>query len=164
MKAWWQGLNARERGVLAAGAALVLVLLLYTQVWEPFHQRFERLRATVAEGRQDLAWMRRAALELERLDRGNSPAQPRPADGRSLLTLVDQTARTAGLGAAVKRVEPQGSDQVRMRLEQVSFDELIRWLGSLEQEHGVQAVNAIVDRQAEGGRVDARLVLQGRSS
>jgi type II secretory pathway component PulM len=38
---------------------------------------------------------------------------------------------------------------------------MIRWLGSLQQEHGIAVINAVVDRQTQSGRVDARLVLQG---
>lgn len=156
-------LSVRERQVLGGGGALALALLLYALVWDPFQKELHRLRETVAQQRADLAWMRQAAADLKRLEETAPVSRTtRRRDGRSLLTLVDETARGAGLGQAVKRVEPQSGDQVRVRLEQVVFDDMIRWLGGLEQEHGVQTVDAVVDRQAAGGRVDARLTLRGR--
>jgi general secretion pathway protein M len=162
MKAWWDRLNTRERWMVSGGAALILAMILYALIWQPFQTGLERLRQTVAEQRKDLAWMRQAALEVKRLNNASAgPARQLPQAGqRSLLTLVDQTAKTAGLGNAVKRVEPQGNDRLTVQLEQVSFDELIRWLGTLERDHGIEIVNATVDRQAESGRVNARLILQ----
>lgn len=162
MKAWWEGLGQRERWLLLGGVAGTLLLLVYALVWEPFHSRLQALRHTVAEQRAEIAWMRQAASEVKRLtETVSTPQAPRRLDGRSLLTLVDQTARAAGLGSAVKRVEPQGEEMIRIRLEQVEFDEMVRWLGGLRTEYGVQIVNAIIDRQPVDGRVDARLILQG---
>jgi general secretion pathway protein M len=109
--------------------------------------------------------MQQAAQEIKRLEGTSStPNATRVSDGRSLLTLVDQTARTAGLGTTVKRVEPQGEDKLRVQMEQVSFDKMILWLSALKQEHGIAAINVIVDRQTDSDQVNARLVLQGTAS
>lgn len=165
MRSWWNQLANRERWLVGGGSGLALVLLLYTLIWQPFQGRLERLRQTVAEQRADLAWMHRAAAEVKRL--GNVPADPRPGRsqdaGRSLLIVVDQTARKAGLGTAVKRVEPQSDNKIRVWLEQVDFDQLVRWLEELRQEQGIQIANAIMDRQTSG-KVDARLILQEAGS
>jgi general secretion pathway protein M len=164
MKNWWSNLSERERWITGGGGALTLLFLLYALVWHPFHANLLNLRQTVATQRQDLAWMRQAAAEVKRLSASPAAATARQSNPQSLLTLVDQTARTAGLGTVMKRIEPQGEDKLRVQFEQVDFDQLIRWLGSLEQEHGVTSASVTLDRQAEAGRVDARLVLQGRTS
>jgi general secretion pathway protein M len=110
--------------------------------------------------------MQQTTKEIKRLESTDSGAKALQAagNGTSLLTLVDQTAKSAGLGTSVKRVEPQGDDKLRVQLEQVSFDQMILWLDSLKQEHGVVAINVIVDRQTESGQVNARLLLQGMTS
>lgn len=162
MKHWWQGLAERERRLAGGGAVLALVLLCYALVWQPFQERLKKLRQAVAEGRAELAWMRQAAPEVKRLSGLASAASAESrSGGQSLLTLVDQTARTAGLGSALTRVEPQGNEQLKVSLEKASFDTLVRWLGALEQEYGVTVVNGTVDRRSENGQVDARLTLQG---
>lgn len=159
MKAWWDTLSTRERGLLAGGVALTLLLLFYLLVWEPFQTSNRRLRQSVAEQRADLAWMRQAAQEVKRL-RGIAGAQP--TDGRSLLTLVDQTARAAGLGNTLKRVAPQGDDKLSAQLDAVEFDKLIPWLGALEQDYRITINSLSVDRTDIPGQVNARLVLGGR--
>ena len=104
--------------------------------------------------------MRQAAREIQRLS-NNASAVQSPADGRSLLTRVDQTARAAGLGAALKQITPQGDDKLNARLDAVEFDKLLLWLSALEHEHRITLINLSVDRAAAPGRVNARVILQG---
>ncbi len=157
MKAWWESLSSRERLLAVGGATLTLALLIYALAWQPFQTSHRRLRQSVAEQRAELAAMWRMAAEIKRL--GGSGGKP-PVDGRSLLTLVDQTARAAGLGAALKRVAPQGEDRLGAQFDAVEFDKLIPWLGALERDHRIAIVNLSVDRAA-AGLVNARVIVQG---
>ena len=159
MKTWWEALSARERLWVVGGLGLTLVLLCYVLVWEPLRTSHRQLQQRAAEQRADLIWMRQAAREVKRLSggAGTSPS----SDGRSLLTLVDQTARGAGLATALKRVAPQGEDKLSVQLDGVEFDKLIPWLGSLERDHRIAIVNLSVDRTTAAGLVNARIILQG---
>lgn len=159
MKAWWNSLGARERGLVGGGAVLALFMLSYAFIWEPFQSSHRRLQQWVAEQRADLAWMRQAAQDIQRLS-NNAGTQPQ-ADGRSLLTRVDQTARTAGLGAALKQITPQGDNKLNIRLDRVEFDKLLSWLDALEHEHRIALTNLSVDRTETPGWVNARVILQG---
>lgn len=167
MKTWWNGLNFRERWLVIMATVLATLLLLYQFAWTPWHKELERLRQSVAQQRTTLAWMRQAALELERLQ--STPEAPNRSkrqqdDGRSLPTLVDQTARSAGLGTVLKRVEPQGDGGIRVVLEAADFTNTIRWLVNLERNHGVRTSNAIVERHTNAGQINARLILHRSAS
>lgn len=161
MKAWWENLGARERGLIVVGTVLVMMLLSYVLAWEPLRNSDRRLRQSVAERRADLAWMRQAAEEIKRLG-GAGAARP-VADNRSLLTLVDQTARAAGLGAALKRVAPQGDDKLSAQLDGAEFDKLIPWLSALERDQAIAIISLNVDRTDAPALVNARIVLGRRS-
>lgn len=158
MKAWWETLSARERLLVIGGLGLTLALLGYALVWEPFRTSHRQLQQRVAEQRVDLIWMRQAAREVKRLS-GNAGASS-ASDGRSLLTLVDQTARAAGLTSALKRVAPQGEDKLSAQLDGVEFDKLIPWLGTLEHDHRIAIVNLSIDRANATGLVNARVILR----
>jgi len=158
MKAWWETLSARERLLVIGGLGLILALLGYALVWEPFRTSHRQLQQRVAEQRADLIWMRQAAREVKRLS-GNAGTSP-TRDGRSLLTLVDQTARAAGLASALKRVAPQGEDKLSAQLVGVEFDKLIPWLGMLEHDHRIAIVNLSIDRANATGLVNARVILR----
>ena len=81
-------------------------------------------------------------------------------DGRSLLALVDATARTSGVGEALLRVEPVAGGQVRVYFESAGFDVLVAWLEELEAQQGVRTGDVSIQRAAGVGRVDARMSLE----
>lgn len=159
MKAWWDSLSLRERGLIGGGIALTLALLIYALAWQPFQTSYRRLQHSVVEQRADLAWMQQAAQEVQRLSGTSNSGSKTANDGRSLLTRVDQTARAAGFGPALKRIAPQGENQISVQLDAVEFDKLIPWLGALERNQHILIANLTVDRTAAPGRVNARLVL-----
>jgi general secretion pathway protein M len=158
MREWLEKLEPRERLVLAVGAAVSLVLVLYAGLWYPVQSQIERLERSVAEQSATVEWMKVAAREVEQL-RSSSVAR-RAGDGGPLLTLVEQSARRAGLGTALSRVEPQGATQVRVWLEAAPFDAMIGWLGQVRESQGVEVESVVLDPQQEPGLVNARLVLQ----
>jgi general secretion pathway protein M len=159
MKAWLYSLEPRERLMLAAGTALLVLFLLYVLVWSPLHSGYETLSNTVEEQRATALWMQESAQVLTRLKRSGNNAS-RGLGGKSLLSVADSTARAGGLGQALKRVEPEGSDSVRVWLDGAPFDVLVKWLGTLNTLHGVNAESVTLERDDAAGRVNARLTLQ----
>ncbi|HHI91899.1 MAG TPA: type II secretion system protein M [Gammaproteobacteria bacterium] len=157
MKTWFNGLEANERRMLIVGGGLLLVMLLYIGIWEPLTNKVETLRISTAEQTALLTWMRSAAQEVKKL-RGRDSQQAKPASGQSLLTLVDRTAKSGRLGTALKRVQPDGDEKVGVWLESANFDDLVRWLATLETRHDVRVVSSVFQALETAGRVDARLV------
>jgi general secretion pathway protein M len=159
MREWLEGLDARERLQVMGGAALLVVFLLFVLVWLPVRTGYNNLKASVAEQRETATWMQRSAQQLAGLKRSGGAA-PAGLGGRSLLAVTDSTARAGGLGAELKRVEPEGRDSVRVWLDGASFDVLVKWLATLSSTHGIQVDSATLERSDVAGRVDARLTLQ----
>lgn len=80
--------------------------------------------------------------------------------GKSLLALADATARSGGLGDALRRVEPAGARTVKLAFESARFDVLVAWIEALATSYGVEAVELSVDRADGVGFVNARVTLQ----
>jgi general secretion pathway protein M len=172
IKLWWGQRNQRERLFLGSGAGLLVLLLCYVFFWLPFQDNLSGLRESIVRQRSDLARMQQLAGEIRYLEKRTrsvapslTPASPQPVPGAaasnpSLPTLVDQSARAAGLAGALKRVEPQNDSTLQVQFEQAGFDSLLHWLDSLLQDHGIVVINVIVSKQDAPGRVNARLVLQ----
>jgi general secretion pathway protein M len=153
---WWQRQSARDRVVLSAGALLVVLLLGWAYAWLPLQQSRTALAAEVAQAEADLVWMRSVAPELQGL-RSAGTATGLDRAGRSLLALADGTAREAGLGAAMQRIEPAGAGRVNLWFEHVPFDALVGWLESLHQRYGVDVDELLVERAVDTGTVNARV-------
>ena len=157
MKDWFAGLERRERMLVAGGGVVLLVLLLYMMIWEPIAGSYRALQDGVAEQKQTLVWMQQAAAELQLLQRSGS-GTARGLGGRSLLSVVDQSARSGGLGPAIKRIEPEGGKGVKVWLEGVAFDPMILWLGQITRTYQIDTSIITIEPQG-GGRVNARLTL-----
>ncbi|MDX9739851.1 MAG: type II secretion system protein M [Gammaproteobacteria bacterium] len=150
-------LGARDRLLLLVGGILLSLLLFLFAIWMPLDQRVERLRETVDRQLALRAWMAESAEEVRRL-KASDPGQ-RVAD-QSLLAFTDRTAREAGLAGAMRRVEPEGNDRVRIVLEQAGFDAVTAWLEQLAGRFRVRIASITVERREEPGLVNVRVILQ----
>ena len=156
---WWQARTANERRMLKVGAVVAALLLGWALVWHPLVVKRVQLQQDVDNLRRDLAYVRTGAAEI----RGQQAAGTRSrADrqGKSLLALADATARSDGLEAALKRVEPVGSKSVRVTFDAASFDALVAWIEALSRNYGVEASDLSADRADGIGLVNARVTLQ----
>jgi general secretion pathway protein M len=136
MRAWWNGLSPRDRTTALVGAIAVAAMLLWALVWEPLESARRSLAQQVVQAEADYAWLQGAAAEVQRA-RNSGTATPLDRAGRSLLALADATAREAGLGLALKRVEPVSAERVNAWFEGASFDTLATWIEQLGTSYGV---------------------------
>lgn len=159
LRSWWEALAPREQRVLRLGAVALLLIGGWLLVWEPLAKARDTWHRRVQAGENDLAWMRAHAPQLRALAGGSAGTTP-VRDGRSLLALVDATARASGVGDALLRVEPVAANQVRVYFEGAEFDALVQWLQELGTRQGVVLGDFNANRAAGVGRVDARLALE----
>ena len=154
----YQALESRDRRILLIGGIVVLLTILYLAVWEPLaaahsnaHDRLEQARAT--------------AERLEVLGAQTGPGAPRSGAttvigaGQSLLSVVDQAGKNSTLGKPLTRIQPDGDDTVRVWLEAVSFDALVRWIDELKKRYALEVVSAEIENES-AGVVNARLSLE----
>lgn len=160
MKAWLDSLAPRERLMVIVAAIVLLLFLLYALIWSSIRSGYLELQETVAAQRDTAVWMQDSAQRLAQLKRSRGPATA-GLGGQSLLALADGTARSSGLGDALKRVEPEGRNSVKVWLDNASFDVLIGWLVSLTNKYAISVDTITLERVSDSaGRVNARLTLQ----
>lgn len=150
-------LAPRERWMVLTALAVLGATLFYLMAWEPLAQARQREAAALETARAQ-------ANRLEVIGAAvvGSAGATRPAASsrnQSLLAAVDQAARGPTLGKAPSRLQPEGDGEVRVWLERTAFDNLVRWIGELDRQHGVQVTTADIERLSEPGLVDARLTL-----
>ena len=153
LRDWVANLSVRERRLVYGAAALLSIALVYLVLVLPFTTMDRKLSARVEQKTADLAWMKQVAPQA--LAAAGVAAS---SSGESLVVLVDRTAREAGLGAALRDQSPGEKGGLRLRVEGASFDVLVTWLASLQQQHGVGLDLAMIDA-AGPGLVNATLSL-----
>ena len=150
LKAWYSGLQAREQRVVAIGGATLCVLIVLGGILLPLESAVSNAVKTQHTRREDLAWMRINAPEIQAGGAGVSDT------GEAPVVLVDRVGREAGLGSALRGTQPSGTG-VRVQLESAPFDVLVTWLATLEERYGFAIESISVDRAAKPGVVNANI-------
>ncbi|MGK7294671.1 MAG: type II secretion system protein GspM [Candidatus Wenzhouxiangella sp. M2_3B_020] len=153
----WRQLQARERLLVGVAAIVIAAVLVWTLAWEPLAEARSDLRRQVAAERALLDWLDRLEPEVRRLRARAGPA--RSMEGRSMLALIDDSARAAGLAGALRRIEPGGTGEVRVDLSAAAFPDLMQWLVELSAGRPVVVERFSADRVGPG-RVDSVVVLR----
>jgi general secretion pathway protein M len=145
--------------VLLLGSLALGTMVLYAFAWRPFAAAHARLGQAVADQRALVAWMTVTGAEIRRLREQAPEAAASGQEGQSLLASVDATSRAAGLGKSTTRIQPEGTQTVRVWLEKAPFDAVVGWLLRLEREAGVQVESISVEAAEGKGLVNARVGL-----
>lgn len=160
LRQWFMSLEQRERWVLGSGAVILVVFILYVALVSPYVSHRRTLGTAVQTQQALLAWMRPAASRIEALH-GSPPAV---LPGGSLLSAVNTSIASAGLGNALQQAQQSDDGSVRVQFSSVNFDSLVGWLAKLQRSYGVTASDVTVTRASSPGQVDASIKLQESSS
>ena len=153
----YRELQARERLIVATGAVVVLITLIYLVLWEPFANARARQAAALADERALAERLETIGVSVQKARASGIGAVQ--GSGQSLLTLIDQQGKSPELGKAPTRLQPEGDNEVKIWFEDVPFDALVRWMATLESRYGVQIAGAELERRTGAGLVNARLTV-----
>ena len=152
----WNGLTPAERRLVAIGASLIGVVLLYLMLWRPVQKDLTRLRVSVPEERAQLQQMRAQAAAIKPLRARTGSA---PAAGM-LLSVVDQSASTHGLRSFITRLEADGGAGLQLVAEAMPFNSFITWLAELQDSYALVVENASMDAHTASGTVNIKMKLR----
>jgi general secretion pathway protein M len=156
--AWFRAQSPRDQRVALIGGVVALLVLVFA-IFVPLDTGVARASARVRHKESDLAWMRSVAPQLA----AAGAAVASPVSQRSLIVVIDSSARESGLGSALNASEPAGPGALRVRLDKASFDTLVAWLAKLSQQNGVHVKTATIDAAGPPGLVNAGIELRTAS-
>lgn len=157
LQQWYNGLESRERSLVIAATITIIITLFYLVIWEPIHQGLADQRQQYETQNNIHAWMQQAAQEVKTLKAGGSRAI-KPSN-QPVSIIIEQSASNAGLKNNLSKLDASGSTGARVKLDDVSFDQMLIWLNTLEQHHAIVVDSADIDRADKPGTVSARLSL-----
>ena len=127
---WYNSLSLRDRNLLITTIIFLSITLFYLIVWEPVHQGRD-LQQQKLKSQQDIyTWMQSASNEVKSL---KSSGIRKATSNQPISLILENSANSA------------------------SFDQLLVWLNTLEQQHGVTITTANIERNEKMGTVSARL-------
>ncbi|MGI9342928.1 MAG: type II secretion system protein GspM [Gammaproteobacteria bacterium] len=157
LRAWFEQLAPRERLLVAAAAGVIVLAVIIMAGVRPVMSQSKRGHELVEDKRELLAELREVAARLGP-QRGAGAAAARGST-QSLVLVIDQTTRSSGLAQHLKRNQPDGADSIRLRFENAPFDNLVTWLNTLQNQHGISVTSANIDASQQPGRVNCNLTV-----
>jgi general secretion pathway protein M len=152
--AWFQSLAERERRFVLAGALAIALALLVGLV--ALDRSVAHAHVRLAHKQAELAWMRSIAPQLA----AAAPTAAVPTSQRSLIVVIDDAAREAGLGTSLASSEPSGQGGLRVQLQRAPFDTVVGWLARLSEQRAIRVNSATIDSAGAPGLVNAQVVLE----
>lgn len=159
MKEWFNSLVPRERLLVIAAGVVTVAGLFFLLVWEPLVTANDNLQQQVISAQELNNWLADVGGEVTQLRQAGRQNSIK-GQSQSLLALVDQTSRTAGLKDAVRRIQPEGNDQAVVTLEEAGFNQMLFWLSEMEKHYGIRTTALTITQGEKVGKVQARLTLK----
>ena len=148
-------LQKREQLALIFLLVFLMVFFFYTLIWSPLNESIDKSKKTYQTELELLSWMKsqEANVLASREMTNKAPSN----QNISLLSQVNNSASDFSL--PLKRYEPAGEKKLRVWLESVSFDSLIRWINHLSTKKGLLISSISIDAdQDRGGDAKSGLV------
>ncbi len=155
---WYHGLQQRERQLVLATSALIVLTLLYLIIWEPIFNGLSDQSQKYQTQLDILEWMQDAAVEVRAL-KATGVTKRRANSNQPASLLVEQSATTAGLKPYLTKLESTSDKGVRVTMDTASFDQMLLWLNTLQTQYGITVSSANLDRDDKPGAVNIRMTL-----
>lgn len=144
-----------RRALLIMGGAIALTVLYFSLSGTRDYQ--QSAIARFQRSSEDSRWISLNLPQMRNL--ANAAAQPDNAGSPDASLINRATTSAKPFGIVFKRFQPEGETGLRLWIEGAEFDQLIRWVAALEQQH-IQLDQLDIDKQAKlSGVVDARVLL-----
>jgi general secretion pathway protein M len=153
MKAWFYGLQPRERWIVTIGAAVAVLIIVFGFIVRPLRAEIAALRTSVDSKEQLL-------VDVARIE-GRQPtsiASSRQGAQQTLMVIIDTTASSHGLRQP--RARANGPSGVDVSFQGESFDAVVAWLLVLHGTYGIDVETASFSPGREPGLVNGQLLLR----
>jgi general secretion pathway protein M len=148
MKDWFSQLNQREQMSLLVLGVAVSLYLLYLFIWSPLDTRREQLavqNTAIAESQVRVDAMVSQLLELRE---GGAQAGAK----RNLTSVINES--TGRFQLPVIRLQPNSRGEIQVRVENGSFDDVLKWLHEMEYGQSLLVREVSVTPANTAGRVN----------
>lgn len=152
LKAWYFGLEPRERWIVSVGAVAAVIIILWWSLIK-LGAEMETLR-TAVDTKQ------RLLIDVARVEATQAPgvANNPETNNQPLYLVVDKTAPAYGLQQP--RTRMNGPNGVDVTVQNASFDALMAWLVALHDMYGVDVETFSIVNAREPGLVNGSLLLR----
>jgi general secretion pathway protein M len=161
MKAWFQALSERERTLVLLGGFVLIVLLGWFYGWKPLQAFKADLVRDIELTVEDRGFIEQAQTQVQILEQIEQ-SKPVYDTAQSVQSLVSTMLQFFQLNQPeiLVRSEAKSKDIVNLQLENVQFDLLIRFIGTMEQQHNIKVSSMALVPSDTPGLTGAQVTLE----
>ncbi len=161
MSAWWSGLEARERLLIAIAGMLTVLVIVWQFVLVPSLNAQAEARANLADADRTLSRIQESYM-LKRAIGAATPTNARPTSASIEDFKAAVTGSAGDIGLLISRLQGDDTTSVRLVFENADPRLVFLWLEDIQAKHNGQ-VSRFNMEQAGGGlvRVNVDLVAGG---
>jgi general secretion pathway protein M len=148
-KQWYLRQSERDQKVLIALSGFIGICLILVVFVQPFYSKQSQYEKKLDKSVAIYEQLAKNAHKFQGRVSNSSSNKP-------ILALITEQAKIAQIN--LKRFEPD-NENLRIWLDDVSFDNAARWLETLTREHGINVKQISIERSEKNGRVDLRATL-----
>ncbi len=155
LRAWWAGLEPRERQLVSVAGVFVVIGILYWGIWTPVADAEANALNKLKGQEQTLSYVKQKTNQLISIKRAGGQS----SYSGSLSSLVNSTASRYSL--VITRMQPQG-DKVQIWMDEVPFESLLGYLNELVQQKGLSLDTLDLAETEDPGMVKVRRIQLSR--
>ncbi len=155
MQQWFNNLRRQEQIMLLVGSFVVLAYLLFVVILAPMSDSVANLEQKNRQAAESLVAVKELASEYKALKNSGAGTS---GTKQNLTRLIDTTVKNSGL--TMNRFQPSSSGDVQVRFENAVFNDVIGWISTLENDHGVLVKDLSISNGVATGLVNVSVRLR----
>ena len=159
MREWFDTLESREKILIVFASIFVIITSTYMLILSPMIKERDSLNVSIKD------W-ENLIIEINHLKQLDAQSQltinNQNKPEQSLVVIVDISLREYNLYQSLQRSLPNGNDNIRVELQEASFNDLILWIEKLDSVYNLKVVSANFSQSSNGeyGFVNTSLTLE----
>ena len=158
MQQWFNNLQRSEQMILAIGAAVVALYIVFVLLVRPMSAKVDSLQSQNLVAAESLQNVESMAAQYRRLEKTSGGKR---RGGANLTRLIDSTVKANQL--QMSRFQPSSSGDVQVRFENAAFNNVLAWLNQLENNHGVVVKDLSITPTGASGYVNVSVRLRNNA-
>ena len=145
LKKWYFSQTTLGQFLLAAMALLILILLVFELLIDPWQQRITQSRLQVADKVETVKWMENQVRINQSLIRSKPTKKNNQSSNGSLITKIEQSAKRVKIYSSIERISPDRVGRVKVWINNGDFSVWLKWVETLKKQ-GIDIIEARVSQ------------------
>jgi type II secretory pathway component PulM len=147
MKNWFLQKNDSEQKIIVILAIFSLLILLYSFFYLPLKRNNAQLQSSINDIQNEITLMQNLEPQIARFSTGAVKTAVVIDDGQ-LMMLIEDSAKQQQI--PLSKIIAQSKNKISVTLENVAFNEAMRWLDSLQSQHHLTIAQLSVEAEKKG--------------